>query len=526
MRREAARTLRSLSRDYQRGIDDLAYEVICVDNGSATPLDEAWIRSFGPEFRLVRPAQPKPSPCHALNAAAKAARGRYIAVMIDGAHVLTPGVLAEAAIHLRAVRSAVVALRHWFVGGDQRWLASAGYASAREDLLFDRIGWPSNGYELFRIGSPIGESPNSWFDGLGESNCLFMPAALWRRIGGFDENFKVAGGGFANLDLLKRAAAQSRGGVVCLVGEATFHQYHGGTTTNVSDTVKDERVDAYSREYRALRGAAFEGLDPSEFRLAGRMVSEHAAVVRQRPLFPAPIAVTDRIRPVSRRQLLDPGAERYIQGSYVELGLQETTRWLGQPVDLAPTDVLAILDIIGRVRPTCIVTTSTDVRLLQFLDSACEMLDLHGTPIVQAGGTPVDDAPRRVTVVTGDPWSEDTLRDVERRVETAEEVLVLFEPPSAPGAPVGPLADYASLVSYGSYIIYLGTARGQPWLGYSTRWPLKAIRSLTERSGRYAIDHTFDQHFVTTCPSGYIRRIGGLVELASDDPALDVLELL
>ncbi len=35
MRREAARTLHSLSRSYQRGIDDLDYEVVVVENGSA-----------------------------------------------------------------------------------------------------------------------------------------------------------------------------------------------------------------------------------------------------------------------------------------------------------------------------------------------------------------------------------------------------------------------------------------------------------------------------------------------------------
>ena len=34
MRREAARTLQSLSRAYQQGIDDVGYEVIVVENGS------------------------------------------------------------------------------------------------------------------------------------------------------------------------------------------------------------------------------------------------------------------------------------------------------------------------------------------------------------------------------------------------------------------------------------------------------------------------------------------------------------
>ena len=55
MRREAARTLLSLSRAYQRGVDDLDYEVIVIDNGSAPEqrLGEEFVASFGPEFRYL-----------------------------------------------------------------------------------------------------------------------------------------------------------------------------------------------------------------------------------------------------------------------------------------------------------------------------------------------------------------------------------------------------------------------------------------------------------------------------------------
>ena len=55
MRREAARTLHSLSRAYQQGIDDLDYEVIVVENGSVADqrLGEEFVESFGPEFRYL-----------------------------------------------------------------------------------------------------------------------------------------------------------------------------------------------------------------------------------------------------------------------------------------------------------------------------------------------------------------------------------------------------------------------------------------------------------------------------------------
>ena len=100
MRRESARTLHSLSRSYQRGMDGIDYEVIVVENGSDPDqrLTEAEVTAYGPEFRFLDLGPDAPSsPTVALNRGIAMARGDNIAVMIDGAHVLTPGVLAHRA---------------------------------------------------------------------------------------------------------------------------------------------------------------------------------------------------------------------------------------------------------------------------------------------------------------------------------------------------------------------------------------------------------------------------------------------
>src|SRR5262249_49010379 len=79
MQREAARTLLSLSRSYQRGLEEIDYEVIAVDNGSRADqrLGDDYVRSFGPEFRyLDLGADASPSPTVALNRAAAMAHGR------------------------------------------------------------------------------------------------------------------------------------------------------------------------------------------------------------------------------------------------------------------------------------------------------------------------------------------------------------------------------------------------------------------------------------------------------------------
>src|SRR5687768_13305630 len=89
MRREAARSLYALSRRYQRGVEKLDYQVICVDNGSAEPLSRETVESFGPEFHYHYFETTSKSPAAALNFGVAQARGRFVTLMLDGAHILT-----------------------------------------------------------------------------------------------------------------------------------------------------------------------------------------------------------------------------------------------------------------------------------------------------------------------------------------------------------------------------------------------------------------------------------------------------
>jgi hypothetical protein len=258
MRREARRTLYSLSRKYQKEIEDLNYEVIVVDNGSSEPLGKEFVREFGENFSYLYLEEAPASPARAINVGAQRARGEVLAIMIDGAHVLTPKILYYAMWAFQIHSNPIVAPRYWFTGpGQQGETVRDGYGPEEEDQLFEQIGWPSDGYRLFEIGEFIGPN-HSWLSGFFESNCLFMRKDVFDAIGGANERFAFPGGGFLNLDLMREASEHEGVTLVTFLGEATFHQVHGGITTNVPPELREERVAMYRKQYREIRGREYQ----------------------------------------------------------------------------------------------------------------------------------------------------------------------------------------------------------------------------------------------------------------------------
>ncbi|RLS33650.1 MAG: glycosyltransferase [Planctomycetota bacterium] len=254
MGREAPRTLHTLSPNYQRGVTANDYEVIAIDNGSAVPLDAAAVAAFGPNIRLVR-ASGSPSPSGVINAAAREAAGEAVMVCIDGARMLTPGIIRLTLDALRAWENPLVATLAWHLGPKmQNESLLEGYDQSVEDRLLDSVDWRADGYELFRIAAFAGSSRGGWFRPLSESNGLAVRRRLFEQLGGFDEGFQTPGGGLVNLDFHRRASAAA-GRVVHLLGEGTFHQFHGGVATNVPP--QSHPWPVFHEEYMRLRGEPF-----------------------------------------------------------------------------------------------------------------------------------------------------------------------------------------------------------------------------------------------------------------------------
>lgn len=255
MAREAPRTLLTLSSTYQQGVRNKDYEVIAVDAGSTVPLAADWVATFGENFRLLR-TEPAQSPAAAVNRAATAANGDGIAICIDGARMLSPGIVRLMIAAFNLYENPVVATLAWHLGPKiQNDSMLEGYDQAAEDRLLESVDWRSNGYNLFLIAALAGSSSGGWYSPISESNCLAVRREAWRQLGGLHEGFRSPGGGLVNLDFYRRACEQL-GELVILLGEGTFHQYHGGVATNVPRAQHPWAF--FVEEYRTIRGCGFE----------------------------------------------------------------------------------------------------------------------------------------------------------------------------------------------------------------------------------------------------------------------------
>jgi len=218
------------------------------------------------------------SPAAAINAACREARGDKLLVLIDGAHILSPGVYALAERSFAQFSSPFLAVASFHLGPKQQNLSMLeGYNQQVEDEMLARSGWRDNGYRLHSISGSFADGSLGWFGAVLETGCFGLRKADFLSLGGFDERFVSRGGGLVNLDLYQRALARRDLEYVMLLGESSFHQFHGGVATNAPKAVHP--WDEFHVEYQRIRGRPFERVPRRPFYF-GTIVDEAIAPVR------------------------------------------------------------------------------------------------------------------------------------------------------------------------------------------------------------------------------------------------------
>ncbi len=258
MQRELPRTLFSLSTPYQERVSEDAYEVLVVENGSQEVISPVTVKRFGPNFKYFTMPDPKPSPASAMNYGVSRASGKYVGIMLDGARMLSPGVLKYALAGFEAFKDPLIYTLGFHLGNDiQQRSMVEGYNQAAEDRLLKESNWQENGYRLFGISVFAGNSTKGWFLNCNESNCFFLKKKSFIKIGRYDERLDKPGGGICNHDFFSRAHDMPDSDLVVILGEGTFHQIHGGAATNNPDFRRKGIFQTYLKQYQNVKGKPF-----------------------------------------------------------------------------------------------------------------------------------------------------------------------------------------------------------------------------------------------------------------------------
>ena len=266
MKREAARTLHSLSRAYQQQTDGPRLrgprrrERLAPRTRSSAP---TFVESFGPEFRYIDLGDARPPV-----AVLRAQRGRRpldrpgrvphdrrrprpharacCAAACTGSDLYAPAVVVDPAVVRRPRPAARHHARRLRPGGRGPAVPAGRVAGERLPAVRDR---------------PLHRRPRLARRRVGEQLPVRPPRACSSRSAALDESFTHGRAAASpTSSSTSGSPAPPRSHEATILGEGSFHQVHGGTTTNDADVVeRRDKIRSYADHYAEMRGRGFRG---------------------------------------------------------------------------------------------------------------------------------------------------------------------------------------------------------------------------------------------------------------------------
>lgn len=197
--------------------------------------------------------------------------------------------------------------------------------------------------------------------------------------------------------------------------------------------------------------------------------------------------------------------------------------WLGRPIIQFPQDVVALQEIVWRVRPRTIVETGIAhggstvlfASLLELIgeDGRVVAVDVdirtHNREAIEAH--PLS---KRIDLIQGSSIDERVVDEVKKLVP-AGPVMVVLDSNHSHAHVLAELRAYSALVTRGSYLIVMDTVvehmdedafPDRPW-GKGDN-PLTAVREFLAGTDRFVVDKEIeDKLLITVAPSGYLRCV-------------------
>jgi cephalosporin hydroxylase len=198
-------------------------------------------------------------------------------------------------------------------------------------------------------------------------------------------------------------------------------------------------------------------------------------------------------------------------------------RWLGRPIIQYPEDIVAIQELLWRLRPDLVVETGVAHGGSLILSASILELLGHGSVVgvdidIRAHNRRAIEAhplAKRIHLIQGSSTDDAVVAEVSKRAAGLPRVVVFLDSNHTHEHVARELDLYSPLVGKDSYLVVFDTVvEKMPDAAFTNRpWrrgdnPMTAVREFLGRNRRFVVDEEFDRRLpFSVAPRGYLRCI-------------------
>jgi len=198
-------------------------------------------------------------------------------------------------------------------------------------------------------------------------------------------------------------------------------------------------------------------------------------------------------------------------------------KWLGIPIIQYPQDIIAIQEIIFRVKPDLVIETGIayggslilSASILEIIGKGSVLgidIDIRKHNRVQIEKHPLF---KRISMIEGSSIAKSVIKKVHDFSKHKKKVMVFLDSNHTYDHVLQELKLYSPLVTKGSYLVVYDTVIDEmPDSFFTNRsWnkknnPKKAVKKFLEKNNRFKIDGSIDKKLlITVSPDGYLKCV-------------------
>jgi len=198
-------------------------------------------------------------------------------------------------------------------------------------------------------------------------------------------------------------------------------------------------------------------------------------------------------------------------------------RWLDRPIIQFPQDIVALQEIIWKVKPDLIIETGIahggsiifSASMLELIGSG-EVLGID-IDIRQHNRAEIEKHPmyKRITMIEGSSIKNNVVKKVYQQAKGKKKVMVLLDSCHTHEHVLKELKLYSPLVRKDSYIVVFDTMIEEmpensfpkrPW--YKGNNPKTAVKEFLKNNKRFKVDKEIQNKLlISSCPDGYLKCV-------------------